>query len=326
MGTRKSARLAAVCIGAATFVAAVPVLCAELQQVGSQEAADMEDAFETTAQQTIPGYHNVIELNTLFQMALGKNVIEDAADDKVVRLKNGMLTFVCDPADVTDSINGILNLKKVCDENDTQLLYIQAPQKISKFDPELPAGVQDYGNEIADSFLQGIDGKIPYIDLREKIYDAGINQYDLFFKTDHHWTPEGAFWCWGKVAQTLKSDYGFAFDDKITNMDSYTVKTYPDWFLGSQGKRVGTVYAGVDDFSVITPNYETNFDFTVPDKDIERHGSYADTLLVKDAYETKDYYNGNPYAAYIGGDYALNHIVNKLAPNDKKVLDRKSVV
>lgn len=228
MGTRKSARLAAVCIGAATFVAAVPVLCAELQQVGSQEAADMEDAFETTAQQTIPGYHNVIELNTLFQMALGKNVIEDAADDKVVRLKNGMLTFVCDPADVTDSINGILNLKKVCDENDTQLLYIQAPQKISKFDPELPAGVQDYGNEIADSFLQGIDGKIPYIDLREKIYDAGINQYDLFFKTDHHWTPEGAFWCWGKVAQTLKSDYGFAFDDKITNMDSYTVKTYPD--------------------------------------------------------------------------------------------------
>lgn len=39
MGTRKSARLAAVCIGAATFVAAVPVLCAELQQVGSQEAA-----------------------------------------------------------------------------------------------------------------------------------------------------------------------------------------------------------------------------------------------------------------------------------------------
>ena len=117
MGTRKSARLAAVCIGAATFVAAVPVLCAELQQVGSQEAADMEDAFETTAQQTIPGYHNVIELNTLFQMALGKNVIEDAADDKVVRLKNGMLTFVCDQADVTDSINGILNLKKVCDEN-----------------------------------------------------------------------------------------------------------------------------------------------------------------------------------------------------------------
>ena len=107
MGTRKSARLAAVCIGAATFVAAVPVLCAELQQVGSQETADMEDAFETTAQQTIPGYHNVIELNTLFQMALGKNVIEDAADDKVVRLKNGMLTFVCDPADVTDSINGI---------------------------------------------------------------------------------------------------------------------------------------------------------------------------------------------------------------------------
>ena len=37
MGTRKSARLAAVCIGAATFVAAVPVLCAELQQVAAKK-------------------------------------------------------------------------------------------------------------------------------------------------------------------------------------------------------------------------------------------------------------------------------------------------
>ena len=320
MGTRKSARLAAVCIGAATFVAAVPVLCAELQQVGSQEAADMEDAFETTAQQTIPGYHNVIELNTLFQMALGKNVIEDAADDKVVRLKNGMLTFVCDPADVTDSINGILNLKKVCDENDTQLLYIQAPQKISKFDPELPAGVQDYGNEIADSFLQGIDGKIPYIDLREKIYDAGINQYDLFFKTDHHWTPEGAFWCWGKVAQTLKSDYGFAFDDKITNMDSYTVKTYPDWFLGSQGKRTGSLYAGADDITEYIPKFETDFTYASPSFAAPRTGPFSQSLLFPERVAQRDWFGGNPYTLYAGGDYGIATITNHLNPEGKHIV------
>lgn len=319
MGTRKSVLLVSACIGAAALTGFVSVWHTWVRQ-DTPVAAVTTDELEELAQQSVPGYHGIIEFNTAFQMLLGKNVIEDVADNKIVRLKNKMLTFVCDPADVTPSVDGILNIKNVCDENGIQLLYVQAPQKISKFDSQLPAGVQDYGNEIADDFLSQIDGTVPYIDLRQTIYDAGINQYDLFFKTDHHWTPEGAFWCWGQVAQTLKSDYGLVFDDSICEADSYTWQTYPKWFLGSEGKRVGTIYGGIDDFTVITPKFETDFDFYVPSKGIERHGCFADTLMNKAMYETKDYYNANPYEAYIGGDFALNRIVNKVAPNHKKVL------
>lgn len=46
------------------------------------------DAVETVAQESVPFYHGMINVNTLFQMALGKNVIEDSAEgDKVVKLK-----------------------------------------------------------------------------------------------------------------------------------------------------------------------------------------------------------------------------------------------
>lgn len=279
------------------------------------------DAVEAAAQESIPFYHTIIEGNTLFQMALGKHVIEDAAEsDKVVKLKNGYLTFVCDPADVTQSAEALLELQNTCEENGAQLYFVLTPQKISKYDPELPAGVQDWYNPMADEFLAQIDGQVPYMDLRQVIHDGGIDQYDFFFKTDHHWTPEGAFWCWGQVAQTLKSQYGFAFDDKITDLDNYTVTTYPDWFLGSLGKRVGPVYAGLDDFSVITPNYATDFSLTVPDKGIDRSGDYAHALLVPEMFEKNDLYSDNPYAGYIGGDYGLCHIVNRQPPNNKRVL------
>ena len=45
-----------------------------------------------------------------------------------------------------------------------------------------------------------LGGQVHCTDLRQVIHENGIDQYNFFFKTDHHWTPEGAFWCWGQVA------------------------------------------------------------------------------------------------------------------------------
>ena len=78
-------------------------------------AALTTDMVETTAQESVPFYHGMINLNTFFQMTLGKNVIEDTAEgDEVVKLKNGYLTFVCEPADVTESARSLLSLQETC--------------------------------------------------------------------------------------------------------------------------------------------------------------------------------------------------------------------
>lgn len=194
-------------------------------------AALTTDTVEMTAQESVPFYHGMINLNTFFQMTLGKNVIEDTAEgDEVVKLKNGYLTFVCEPADVTESARSLLSLQETCKENGAELYFVLTPQKISKYDPELPTGVQDNYNPMADAFLAQLGGQVHCTDLRQVIHENGINQYNFFFKTDHHWTPEGAFWCWGQVAQILKSEYGFVFDDAITDLNNYTVTTYPNCF------------------------------------------------------------------------------------------------
>ena len=199
-------------------------------------AALTTDTVEMTAQESVPFYHGMINLNTFFQMTLGKNVIEDTAEgDEVVKLKNGYLTFVCEPADVTESARSLLSLQETCKENGAELYFVLTPQKISKYDPELPTGVQDNYNPMADAFLAQLGGQVHCTDLRQVIHENGINQYNFFFKTDHHWTPEGAFWCWGQVAQILKSEYGFVFDDAITDLMDKDVPALYDAAMAEHG-------------------------------------------------------------------------------------------
>lgn len=140
-------------------------------------AALTTDTVEKTAQESVPFYHGMINLNTFFQMTLGKNVIEDTAEgDEVVKLKNGYLTFVCEPADVTESARSLLSLQETCKENGAELYFVLTPQKISKYDPELPTGVQDNYNPMADAFLAQLGGQVHCTDLRQVIHENGINQ------------------------------------------------------------------------------------------------------------------------------------------------------
>lgn len=54
-------------------------------------AALTTDTVEKTAQESVPFYHGMINLNTFFQMTLGKNVIEDTAEGSVTSVTAGNL-------------------------------------------------------------------------------------------------------------------------------------------------------------------------------------------------------------------------------------------
>ncbi len=264
--------------------------------------------------------HAYIELNTRFESAMGKTVFTDASNT-VVKLENGYLaSLVSKNTAVSSYAENLIELQSFLDEKGIDLLYVQAPYKISAEDTQLVAGLENYANENADAYLAAIEGEVDYIDLRQEMKEDGLSHYDYFFKTDHHWTPEAAFWAFGNLAETLNANYGFTIDESYYDIDNYTVTVYQDWFLGSQGKRVGTWVAGVDDISLITPNFETDFVFEVPASDIYKTGDFAETMIDDSHINTKDYWNLSAYHAYTGGDYALNIMINNLNPDGKKVL------
>jgi hypothetical protein len=262
-----------------------------------------------------------IKMNGLLQKSMGKKTVNDLdTDNTVTKLNNGYLTFTAEKIETAKVSDNLISFNNYLKEKSIPLLYVQAPAKISKYDNKLPIGVEDYLNLNADNFLSQISkSKVDFIDIREKMHSENIDQYELFFKTDHHWKPEGAFYAFQKVAEKLNNDYDFNIDSQYTDFNNYDIKTYKDWFLGSQGKRVGPSYAGVDDISLIYPKFKTDLVFEVPSKQLVKKGSYLESIIDYSKVEQKDLWNNNPYAMYTGGDYPLNIIKNNTI-KDKKIL------
>lgn len=268
-----------------------------------------------------------IELNGGFQRLIGRRVIDDADDHyTMVKLDNGALTFTYPEANqqsqevLAQSAENTILFNQFLSEQGIPLLYIQAPAKIDPYDKQLPLGVSDYTNENGEAYLQALaENGIPVLNLTEEIRAGGLDHYSLFFKTDHHWTPEGAFWSFGRICELLNQDFGFQIAKEYYDLANYQSQAYPQYFLGSQGKRIGQIYSGLDDINLISPKFETQLTFSLPYHGITKSGTFLETVIDKSHIETKDLYNKNPYAMYTGGDFPINIITND-KQSEKKIL------
>ena len=130
----------------------------------------------------------------------------------------------------------------------------------------------------------------------------------------------GSYTCAYGFTAALAQEHGFTPFEQGLNEGQFARLTYEDLFLGSQGKRVGTLFGGADDFELLTPNFDTAFTFTVAGQGTVRSGSMEETILFPERVAKKDYYNGNPYTYYSGGDYGLLTIVNHLNTDGPVIL------
>ena len=294
----------------------------------SQKTAAAEDA----VQAALTDQRALIQLYGGFQALTGRTVVEDVDPaSTVVRLGNGSLSFVAsgdpDPAAQAASLK---RLQRALDNRDIPLLYLQAPSKITA-DSDLPYGVEDSSNQNADDLLASLDeAGVDYLDFRQTLRNAGGPWKNWFYATDHHWTQEGAFQAFRTLCdklddydQTLSAARGIkrrpiSIDPKWTDRASYQINTLPSFFLGSQGKRVGSLYAGMDDFALWVPDSPPllRYDATDP----VSHGDAEDTVLFPERLEETDPFAANPYTYYAGGDYGAARIKNYYNPQGPKVL------
>ena len=280
-------------------------------------------AFDNIASENIAQKNRFININGLFLHALGITYVKDAGGIDTYKLDNGQIMYSLPEQDVTGYVDNIVKLNQYLEEsNNGELIYVQLPFKIES-DDSMPIGAVEYGNDNADNLIEGLSrNNIANIDIREYIKLDGKNYEKMFFKTDHHWKPEAALWAAGKINEYLAENYGYNYDPKLYDMLNYDVKKYADWFLGSIGKRTGNWYAGVDDINIITPKFQTLFEFKAETRSgsiIERSGKFSDVMFDYSKLE-KDYFDVNSYAAYIGGDFSFNTIHNEMPENDRKVL------
>lgn len=271
------------------------------------------DNIEAASAKNLSYYNFMMDLNSLRLRLTGTDVVKK--DDKtVIRMTNGYLTWLNGNTSSKKIKSGIENLKILQDKaesNGSEFLYVMCPEK--GYFGEYPTGYTNYARDNMNETAKAAEkAGVNYLNLSECMNADGLNCESSYFITDHHWKPETGLYASGKICQTLSDKYGFSFNSDYTDISNYNIKTYENWFLGSQGKKVGKYFTskGVDDINIITPKSDTSFKMEIPSKGVKKSGSFEEVLLEKKNIEKKDMYTTNPYATYSGGDFRMQIIRN----------------
>ena len=193
--------------------------------------------------------------------------------------------------------------------------------KVSKYNNLLPTGILDYSNENMDELQSKLEkNNVETIDLRELMHNQGMNQYDFFYKTDHHWNVEAGIWAAGTISKVLNSKLNYNLDTEITSIERYEKKIYEKSFLGSYGIKVTRGYCVPENFTIYIPKFTTNLRIVHKDIEFDKTDSFENVVFDYNRLNSKDYYNSNRYASMLYGNRPLTQITNNLSENNVRVL------
>ena len=272
-----------------------------------------EHDFITEYTTNFPYKTSFVDLN-----GLGRKLIGQREMNSVVKLENGYLidsNSAINMDAVEKNSNAVIAFNDYCREHGTTVLYVQPAYTVSKYDEQLPVGSTETFNENIDLILSRIaDGGVLTMDLRETMHEDGVNQYDMYYRTDHHWSTRGGFYAYQKVAKWIAELSGTELDEFLLDLNNYQIDTYLKWHCGSRAQRTGALFAGIDDFELIYPKFETR----IERKNDKAIMSLKDALVRMDIFEKSSAQNRYTYdQAYIAND--INNLVSLDAKTDLSV-------
>ncbi len=280
----------------------------------------VKQSLEEYTSKYLEGYHRIVEAERMYEELINWNVAPIGGYNTVVKADDGSLIALVMSKDVSHDAGAMRDFKAFCRENGTELLYMNLPLNVCKSEDAGINGVFDYINPNADRFLAMLkDYGVKYYDFREILHEDGMNHHASFFRTDHHWKPETGLWVAKHVLQIFRDDYGWNVDPEILNPENFNYTVYPEWFLGSRGKKVTLSRTTPDDIALIYPKFDNLIHWEVPAAGLDVSGDLS-VIYEMRHIEPKDYYRQNPYAAYKYADQPLGRIHNLRNDDGKRVL------
>lgn len=257
------------------------------------------------------GKVNFLNLNGFMRNLTGQREMNG-----IIKLNNGYLftpfDYVSDE-ELEQRTAALANLNRFLSESDTEMLVAIAPDTTSKYDPQIPPGTEEYVNDNLDRLVPMLEEQgLEVMDFRELIHEDGIDQYTMMYKTDHHWTTEAGFYAYGKIADWIGEKTGVGAEEEIRDIGNYSVTTYRNWHLGSRGQRTGSLFAGIDDFDLILPEFDTQL------TNGEQTGTFEELFINYEPFEERD--STSRYTYELALRQSCGNYVNLNAANDLKVL------
>ena len=115
-------------------------------------SVDLGSKFETDIASNFYQKFQFVNFNGWVRNLLGQQEMNG-----IIKLNNGWLTTVCNyTADETlrECADSFISLKNYLEEQGIAFLYAIPPYTISKYDPQLPEGIYDYGNDNLDRLAE----------------------------------------------------------------------------------------------------------------------------------------------------------------------------
>ena len=279
-----------------------------------------EDRISPYVSKFIVGYDKEIELAKSYESLIGWNFVSFSEYNGISMMSDGYLTEFNEEKETDEWADSLISFNRFVKNRGIEFLYIQAPYKVSEYDDADISGYVDFSNQNANNMINiASASEVDVCDLRECIHSEGIHNHDMFYRTDHHWLTTSGLWGAQRILEYCNGNYGFKANTDILDIDQFEQKLYPEWFLGSQGKKVTLSRTTPDDFVLLYPKYDTEFHYVVPARNIDDVGDYS-ICYDMDQIEKKDLYNLNPYGGCNYGDQPVLTIDNTMANDDKKIL------
>ena len=280
----------------------------------------IKERCEAYTSKSLAAYMYMVETSKKYKELLGWNIVNMFEYNGVVKLHDGYLTSFTPPRDVTHTAEAVIKFSEYCMNNGINFFYVNYPVKTCIYEDKDISGKLDFVNQNADMLLAMLNkAGVKYYDFRKILHEDGMNHHEAFYKTDHHWKAETGLWAARHILQILRDDYGWHVIAEVLNPDRFDYVNYPEWFLGSEGKKFTLARTQPDDFVMIYPKFKTLLKYEIPSIGLKTSGDFSITYNM-DAVAEKDYYGKNPYGAYDHGDQALITIRNCLDSANKKFL------
>lgn len=252
----------------------------------------MED-FETYLTDQFPVRDACITLKTNALRLLGQRRING-----VYIASKGYLIAEEDKYD-TDALDKLTQtVSDFAVDSDADVKFMLVPNSSLIYEERLPYGIKSSEDATIERVKNMLSDKAGFVDVRGALYEGKGKQ--LYYKTDHHWTTEGAYIAFEEYAKAA------GLDISSVQYESYCVSGD---FQGTQASNCG-VYSSSDVVNICVPkgsegSYIVNY--------VDETKKTA-TLFDMSKLEEKD-----KYLVFMGGNYSRVDISTK-TKNGRRLL------
>lgn len=267
-----------------------------------------ESGFESYLADHFPFRNAWVGINAYYNYSIGNN-----GNDGVYICKDNYL--INEPVSEDNRIEN--NAQAIADFSknvDVPVTVTIAPSTGYVMDDVLPAVHDSYNDDkmfetIMSQLNKENSGAISFVDLRDTFKKETEKGTQLYYRTDHHWTTEGAYTAYKELCKSLNI--------KATPKNKFDIENYKG-FYGTTYSTSGFWLTPADDIQVWKNknNSEKNITVTITEGDESKtyHNLYFLNHLKED----------DKYPVFLDGNHAVVNIENKNVKEGKVLIVKDS--